>query len=320
MTIVGDVDAENRNIGVYNKNGKVGQTWDIIYADEMPDDLKKGDMNKDWGFKINVPFSIISNLPDGRYIDLIANELVIKTRNGFPSQEWYFDQKSRTIKSWRTKSYAININGNGSTSNPLLSITTTRSTWWQLFKLEGDNLKNVKDNRVFDVKGGKDEEGNKVQAYKKNGSKAQSWRIVYTTDAEKYQEKGLNKERGIHVNRPFYIVSKMYMERCVEAVGAADLRLRTMRYAGSGKPQTFFLDAKTQTLKSNQWHDRSINIEGNGASRNLYMRTTNARWFQLWSYDIKKSALVNEKGKVMEIDGGADKENSNIAVNPYKAD
>jgi hypothetical protein len=112
----------------------------------------------------------------------------------------------------------------------------------------------------------------------------------------------------------------MYMERVVEAVGAADLRLRTMRYAGSGKPQTFFLDAKTQTLKSNQWHDRSINIEGNGASRNLYMRTTNARWFQLWSYDIKKSTLVNEKGKVMEIDGGADKENSNIAVGDAKAE
>ena len=45
MTIVGDSDTENRNIGVYNKNGKVGQTWDIIYADEMPADLKKGDLN-----------------------------------------------------------------------------------------------------------------------------------------------------------------------------------------------------------------------------------------------------------------------------------
>ena len=52
MTIVGDVDAENRNIGVYKKNGKVGQTWDIIYVDEMPADLKKGDLNKDWGMKI----------------------------------------------------------------------------------------------------------------------------------------------------------------------------------------------------------------------------------------------------------------------------
>lgn len=67
----------------------------------------------------------------------------------------------------------------------------------------------MKDKRVFDVTGGKDEEGNQVQAYKKNGSKAQSWKIVYVADAKKYQEKGLNKERGIEINRPFYIISKM---------------------------------------------------------------------------------------------------------------
>jgi hypothetical protein len=33
MTVVGDIDRENRNIGVYNKNGKLGQTWDIVYVD-----------------------------------------------------------------------------------------------------------------------------------------------------------------------------------------------------------------------------------------------------------------------------------------------
>jgi hypothetical protein len=52
MTIVGDNDRENTNIGVYNKNGKLGQTWDIIYADNMPPALKKGELNKDWGLRI----------------------------------------------------------------------------------------------------------------------------------------------------------------------------------------------------------------------------------------------------------------------------
>jgi hypothetical protein len=66
MTIQGDVDAENRNIIVENKNGKVGQTWDLIYADEMPPDLKKGDMNKDWGMKVETPFYIVSSLKSGR--------------------------------------------------------------------------------------------------------------------------------------------------------------------------------------------------------------------------------------------------------------
>jgi len=113
MTIQGDFDQENRNIIVENKNVKIGQTWEIVYADEMPDPPKKGEMNPDWGFKVGVPFHIVSNLGQGRYLDLVGNSPVIKTRNGFPSQGWWFDQRTRTIKSWRTRSYSLAINGNG---------------------------------------------------------------------------------------------------------------------------------------------------------------------------------------------------------------
>jgi hypothetical protein len=60
VTITNDLDRENTNIGVWAKNSKIGQTWDIIYADEMPAELKKGEMNKDWGFKINTPFYVVS--------------------------------------------------------------------------------------------------------------------------------------------------------------------------------------------------------------------------------------------------------------------
>jgi hypothetical protein len=61
---------------------------------------------------------------------------------------------------------------------------------------------------VLDVAGGKDEEANNVQVWKKNGSKAQSWKLEYVSDAKKnIQSEGLNKEYGLHVNRPFYIVS-----------------------------------------------------------------------------------------------------------------
>jgi len=91
----------------------------------------------------------------------------------------------------------------------------------------------------------------------------------------------------------------------VEAHGGGYLRLRKMKYGGSGKPQQFFLDAQTQTIKSANWRGRSINIEGNGSSPYLYMRGTNARWFQLWSYDSKTSTFVNEKGKVMEVNKGS---------------
>jgi hypothetical protein len=77
----------------------------------MPPELKDGDLNKDWGLKINRPFHVISTLPDGRFLDLVGNNMLIKTRNGLPSQEFFFDYKTRTIKSQRTKSYAWAIAG-----------------------------------------------------------------------------------------------------------------------------------------------------------------------------------------------------------------
>jgi hypothetical protein len=36
VTITNDLDRENNNVGIFPKNGKIGQTWDVIYADEMP--------------------------------------------------------------------------------------------------------------------------------------------------------------------------------------------------------------------------------------------------------------------------------------------
>jgi hypothetical protein len=94
----------------------------------MPPELKDGDLNKDWGFKIGTPFHVISTLPDGRFLDLVGNNMNIKTRNGLPSQEFYFDQKTRTIRSQRTKSWAMSIAGNGGSNN--MAIKASNSEWY----------------------------------------------------------------------------------------------------------------------------------------------------------------------------------------------
>lgn len=128
----------------------------------MPPELKDGELNKDWGFKINTPFYVISQLPDGRFLDMVGNNMLIKTRNGLPSQTWFFDQKSRTIKSQRTKSYSWTIQGRGGSSN--IAASGTNSEWYQLFKWdEGEgSFYNVKNKKVLDVSGGKDEEARNV--------------------------------------------------------------------------------------------------------------------------------------------------------------
>ena len=51
------------------------------------------------------------------------------------------------------------------------------------------------------------------------------------------------------------------------------------QYAKNRIAQQFYFDQATKTIKSQQYKDRSLNIAGNGASKNLEMLTTNARWW-----------------------------------------
>jgi hypothetical protein len=83
MDISGGVDAENRNIIMYTKHGRINQQWDIIYADEYPEEPKKGELNKEFGLYVDRTFHVVSQLPSNRYLDLINNRnFVIKTPNG----------------------------------------------------------------------------------------------------------------------------------------------------------------------------------------------------------------------------------------------
>lgn len=85
---------------MYKKHGQINQQWDIVYKDDMPKEPKKGELNEDFGFYVERPFHIISQLPSRRYLDIIdGRNVVIKQPNSFKTQEWFFDQKSKTIKS-----------------------------------------------------------------------------------------------------------------------------------------------------------------------------------------------------------------------------
>jgi len=100
MDVHGGVDDENRNIIVWNKHKGLNQQWDLVYADEYPDEPKKGELNKDFGLYVDRPFYVVSQLNSHRYLDMInTRQFVIKTRNGRTSQTWYFHQQSLTIRS-----------------------------------------------------------------------------------------------------------------------------------------------------------------------------------------------------------------------------
>jgi hypothetical protein len=128
LDISGGVDSESRNVQIYNKHGKINQQWDLIYADEMPAEPKKGELNERFGLYVERDFYIVSEMPSNKYLDLINNRnMVIKTSNGRKTQIWYFDQKSLTIKT-RLNNQSFDIKSAGKTND--MQIWSTNSGWF----------------------------------------------------------------------------------------------------------------------------------------------------------------------------------------------
>lgn len=102
-------DVENRNVYVQKKHNGISQQWDIIYVDEMKDEPTKGQMSEKWGFIVERPFYIISELKSNRHFTQLSVQhyAMIKTPNGNKSQKFYFDQKTRTIKTMWNSYYSL---------------------------------------------------------------------------------------------------------------------------------------------------------------------------------------------------------------------
>jgi len=128
MDVSGGVDAENRNLIVWNKHGKINQQWDIVYADEYEEEPKKGELNEKFGLYVERDFYVVSQMNSNRYLDLIGNRnFVIKTPNGRNTQRWYFHQQSLTIRT-RYNNQSWDIKTSGKTND--MQIYSTNSKWW----------------------------------------------------------------------------------------------------------------------------------------------------------------------------------------------
>jgi hypothetical protein len=125
----------------------------------------------------------------------------------------------------------------------------------------------------------------------------------------------MNKEFGLEINRPFYIVSKMWMRR-VATLAGRKIKLQTLSRKNLG--QQFFFDEASKTIKNQQRKDLSLEIQSAGKGYvKLRMATTSARWFQLFYYR-NDNLLVNEKGAVISIKDKTDSERQDIEVQPRK--
>ena len=98
-----------------------------------------------------------------------------------------------------------------------------------MFMFQGGSFESVLDGQVFDVKDSTDKEGQKVQMSKRSGKTNQRWKVVYEDKMEKESTKGLNAEFGMHIARPFYLVSRLPMKRVAECHGANNIWLKRYR-------------------------------------------------------------------------------------------
>jgi len=140
-----------------------------------------------------------------------------------------------------------------------------------VWKMNGAYVTNIKDGRVIEVEGSKDEEGHKVQAWKKNGGRNQQWKLLYIKNKGKDTTKF---NMGFRVDEPFYIMSRLPMKRVMGGTSWVYLQNHT-----KAKTQQWRFDQKTKTIKSVQYPQYSMQIYNNGKGPYYQITTTSARWF-----------------------------------------
>jgi hypothetical protein len=232
-------------------------------------------LNEQFGLYVERDFYVVSTMPGNRYLDLINNRnMVIKTPNGRWTQVWYFHQLSKTIRT-RYNNQSWDIKSAGRTNN--MQIWSTNSGWFQVFQFQNGQFVNPYNNKVISVDGTKDNEGQGVIVDGNQKRPDQKWKILYLDQAKPLRTKGFNKEFGFHINRPFYVRSRMPMQRVIECHGANNVWLKRWRKNALG--QQWYFDEVSKTIKSQQWKSHSLDIQGNGSSSNVRCTTTNSRWW-----------------------------------------
>jgi len=104
----------------------------------------------------------------------------------------------------------------------------TGKNWQADFSFKNDQFVLKRNNQVLDATNN-DSEGQQTQISNNNGSIQQKWKVVYVDKATKEATEGMNEQFGFHINRPFYIRSRLPMKRIAECVGANNVVLKRWR-------------------------------------------------------------------------------------------
>ena len=267
---------ENRQVIVWNKHNGINQQWNIVYVDEQKPEPTKGQMSPKWGFIVERPFYIVSEMKSNRVLTQLKTHAdkfsIIKTPNGNDNQKFYFDQKTRTIRMVWKKSHALEFK-----NNYWVGYGSGLAIPKQQFRYDKGYIISVDINKVFTVEANKDTEAQRVIVANKNNGVNQRWKIVYV-DQFKEQTKGLIDEFGLFANRPFYIRSRLPNKRLAECQGNYDVRQR--RWRNNETAQQWYFDPTMKVIRSKKWNNRVLETTNKSTGLgNMRCYTPSARWW-----------------------------------------
>lgn len=98
-----------------------------------------------------------------------------------------------------------------------MELYKTNSQWFQIFKYSGQNIMNVQNSKVLDVRANKDKEAQEIIVWKRHNGLNQRWKILYLDQKEEEPTKGLDTDSGLYRNRPFKIQTRLPSKRVITA-------------------------------------------------------------------------------------------------------
>jgi hypothetical protein len=128
----------------------------------------------------------------------------------------------------------------------------------------------------MDVSQARDRENQNIHMWKKHGGLNQQWDVVYADEYPKEPVKGeLNKQFGLYVERPFYIISEMKEHRYLEVINNRQMAIKTRNGRNT---QVWYFDQRSLTIKT-KLNNQSFDIRSSGKTRDMQIWSTNSGWW-----------------------------------------
>jgi uncharacterized protein (UPF0248 family) len=130
LSVINGEDKEGVRTQVIGSKDKDFQRWTIVYLDKKSKTETKG-LNEEFGFHINRPFYLVSELPFNRVVEMLGGTNVVlkRWRNNVRQQQFFFDEVTKTVRNNYWKNYCLDIQSNGN-SNNLRTTSGITSKWW----------------------------------------------------------------------------------------------------------------------------------------------------------------------------------------------